>query len=387
MQGEEEILQMKILFWQWHSFMGKGIEKALQQMGVAYDSWFYQLRDWEEDEKFIQELEDKLKGQAYDAVLSVNYCPLITKVCMVHNVKYLSWVYDSPVHIRNVEPMKESCNRIYFFDRGQAENYAKQGIAAGHLPLAADCEVFEEAVKKQNADYSTQVSFVGQLYQTEYAEYMQPLNDYLRGYMEGIISAQSQVYGGYFLPEMITPKLMEELNVAYQKASNGRVRITERELEYLLAREITGRERYLALALLSSRYQVKLFTNEADARLDKVTFMPYVDYYTQMPQVFASSDINLNISLRTIQTGIPLRVLDVLACGGFLITNYQPELSEHFDLGSDLVVYEDAKDLVQKVDYYLAHEAERKQIAENGKQRIREDFSFAARLEILLGDM
>lgn len=32
-----------------------------------------------------------------------------------------------------------------------------------------------------------------------------------------------------------------------------------------------------------------------------------VDYYKQMPYIFKLSDINLNISLKSIRTGIPLR--------------------------------------------------------------------------------
>ena len=38
---------MKILFWQWHSFMGKGLERALHRLNIAYDTFFYQMNDWE----------------------------------------------------------------------------------------------------------------------------------------------------------------------------------------------------------------------------------------------------------------------------------------------------------------------------------------------------
>lgn len=37
---------MKILFWQWHSFMGKGMERALHRLNIAYDTFFYQMNDW-----------------------------------------------------------------------------------------------------------------------------------------------------------------------------------------------------------------------------------------------------------------------------------------------------------------------------------------------------
>lgn len=31
---------MKLLFWQWHSFMGKGVERALRKLEVEYDTFF-----------------------------------------------------------------------------------------------------------------------------------------------------------------------------------------------------------------------------------------------------------------------------------------------------------------------------------------------------------
>ena len=110
-----------------------------------------------------------------------------------------------------------------------------------------------------------------------------------------------------------------------------------------------------------------------------------MDYYSTMPRVFRNSKINLNISLKLIQSGIPLRVLDVLGCGGFLITNYQPEIMEYFTPGRDLVVYEDIVDLVSKVEYYLIHEDERKAIAANGYKRCQEIFGFDDRMRTLLG--
>lgn len=100
-----------------------------------------------------------------------------------------------------------------------------------------------------------------------------------------------------------------------------------------------------------------------------------------MPLAFSQSKINLNISLKTIRTGIPLRVIDVLGCGGFVLSNYQEELFEYFNVGEELVVYENIEDLFYKAKYYLEHEDERKQIALAGFERVKRDFTFWERLE------
>lgn len=75
-----------------------------------------------------------------------------------------------------------------------------------------------------------------------------------------------------------------------------------------------------------------------------------------MPLVFHYSKINLNITSKSIHDGLPLRIFDVLGCGGFLLTNYQTELAQWFTPGRDLECYTGEDDLLEKVDYYLTHE-------------------------------
>lgn len=102
-----------------------------------------------------------------------------------------------------------------------------------------------------------------------------------------------------------------------------------------------------------------------------------------MPFVFANSKINLNISLRSICSGIPLRALDIMGCGGFLLTNYQPELDEYFTNGVDYVYFDSKEDLLSKIEYYLSHPKERKEIASNALLRIASDFSYEHQLHQL----
>lgn len=245
---------MRVLFYQWHSFMNKGVERAFGQLGVEYDTVFFQQTDWETDTGMVALLESKIKAKRYDMVFSINYAPLVSLVCEREQILYVSWVYDAPVHIRNTESMKNSCNRIFFFDRVQADGYAKQGIAAYHMPLAADVDTFQKYTAKSR--YQADLSLVGKLYQTEYNYYLGPLDQYLRGYLDGIIRAQMKVYGGYFLGELLDDALLKKMNECYHKASNGTASISKEELEFMMACEITGRERYMVLALLSNHYAV-----------------------------------------------------------------------------------------------------------------------------------
>ena len=75
---------------------------------------------------------------------------------------------------------------------------------------------------------------VGQLYQTQYQYFTAPLDQYEKGYLEGIINAQIKIYGGYLIPELVTEKLLSSMNTIYKKVSSDGFQIQRRELEYLL---------------------------------------------------------------------------------------------------------------------------------------------------------
>ena len=393
---------MKILFFQWEAFMQIGIERALQRLKIDYFVYKDHIDDWDKDIALMDRVDRRLDNidlRDIDTIFSVNFIPVIADLAKKRNLRYISWVYDCPLHFRRKESMKYKNNTIYFFDRMQAESYRKAGVDARHMPLAADAEVFYDTVerqdkdimlqgntaKKQDDDYICDVSLLGKLYKSDFEYLCTPLSQYNRGFMDGIINAQMGLECGYIIDDLVTDELIASLNRDYKKASSGSFQVIKDEITYTLAMEVTARRRFNALFLLQNRCRLNLYSNERDERLKADIFKGYADYYKEMPDIFMRSRINLNISLCAIPSGIPLRVLDVLSVGGFLITNMQPEVMEYFTADEDLVYYEDTKDLVMKVEYYLAHDDERKRIAANGQRKVRELFTFDDRIGRILG--
>ncbi|WP_243237917.1 glycosyltransferase family protein [Roseburia zhanii] len=119
-----------------------------------------------------------------------------------------------------------------------------------------------------------------------------------------------------------------------------------------------------------------IFTASDPKLLQNCNCHGVISYTNEMPCVFHLSKINLNISLRSITSGIPLRCLDILGTNGFPLTNYQPELAEFFIPDEDFVMYESEDDFLQKIEYYLSHEAERKEISYNGWKKVNQNFSY-----------
>ena len=90
------------------------------------------------------------------------------------------------------------------------------------------------------------------------------------------------------------------------------------------------------------------------------------------------------MTLRSIHTGIPLRAMDIMGCGGFLLTNYQQDFLDFFEPGIDYIYYSNKKELLYLADYYLLHEEERQEIARNGYKKVKEGHTYQNRIELLL---
>ena len=130
-----------------------------------------------------------------------------------------------------------------------------------------------------------------------------------------------------------------------------------------------------------------LYSDCDDERLENVHFRGSVDYKSQMPLVFAASKINLNMTIRNIRTGLPLRVWDVLAAGGFLLTNFQAELPAYFENGKELAYYSSQDELEELATYYLTHDSQREAIARAGQLKVRKYHSYDARIEQILASI
>lgn len=73
-----------------------------------------------------------------------------------------------------------------------------------------------------------------------------------------------------------------------------------------------------------------------------------------------------------------------MGAGGFLLSNYQADFLEYFTPGEDFVFFESREDLMEKLEYYLSHDAERKQIARNGFEKVANQHTYLHRVQEIL---
>lgn len=202
--------------------------------------------------------------------------------------------------------------------------------------------------------------------------------------MEGIILAQQKVYGYNFVQEIMDEKISLELEKYVKMNLDDSYQVPVSKLyANILNAEVTARDRETLLEIAADEGQVTLYSgSQYDGT--RIIQQGIVDYENGMPKVFRSSKINLNITLRSITSGIPLRALDIMGAGGFLMSNYQPELAEYFIDGQDMVLFDSPEDMRWKINYYLQHDEKRQQIAQNGFEKVKKEFSYDIQLKKML---
>lgn len=382
---------MKILFYRYNSICESDIIDILKRSGYRIDELTEEMtnKDFSDQER-VALVSSVLKKKRYDMVFSINFFPVVSDVCNIFKISYVCWIVDSPVMELYANAIRNPWNRIFMFDYAMYEEFVEENPSCiFYLPLGANYgrldALMRTITEEERVKYAADVSFIGSLY-TEKCPYnsFTEEDSYLKGYLDGIIKAQQKVYGCNFLEECISDEIIQEFKKKvpfYYFTERFRSNDRAAMAHLYLGNKVTEQERLCLLKLVSEKFDLKLYTNSDASQIPMADFKGLAETRNEMPKIFHLSKINLNLTSKPIRTGLPLRIWDILGAGGFVLTNYQSEIPEYFEIGKELDVFSSEEELLQKIDYYLTHEEERSRIAECGYQKAKELYSMEHRLK------
>lgn len=382
---------MNIILYQWDAYGELALQRGLESLDLKVIGFRWIVKNQIKDAEFTEAFDHFLAAQQADWVISFNFFPLVAELCKKYNKKYISWIFSSPHFSLYCEIARYEYNYIFCFDRADCLEHRGRGLKnVYHMPLAVDVDLFQKRIEEAEELKQTDLSFVGTLYTDEnyYFDQIAYLPERIKGYIDGICEAQLKIYGYNLVHDVVTKELLEELRKYISfNMDEGYELSFEKFIETTIQKRITVLERERLLRGLGGSFHLDLFTGSDTSGFSEPNHIRnrgYIHYYDKMPGVFHHSKINLNISLRSIETGIPLRALDILACGGFLITNYQQEIAECFTNGVHLAMFGSYEELLDQCHFYLEHEEERKAIARAGHELVKEQFSYKSKLREML---
>lgn len=383
---------MKIIFCRWKSICEDGITNALRRLGHTMIAMDRPFKDVDYDKGYLTELAQLIQNNPdTSCVLSVNFQPIVARVCKVFKLPYLSWTVDCPSFQLYSETIAYPTNRIFLLDRMQTEKFSSMNPdCIFHLPLGCDLESWDsvQVTSEDHRLYDCDISFVGSLYSEKcrYNSIEKNLPDIMKGYVDGLINAQLNVYGYNLLEDSISDewamefkKYADWIPLADDYIEDVRGIVADTYIGY----KCTEQERIRTLRAISEHFDIDLYTLSDTSMLPKTHNRGGADSVTMMPKIIKCSKINLNMTNRPIRTGLPLRIFDILGAGGFLLSNYQAEIPEHFTPDEDIVLYDSIPDMLAKINYYLTHDDERLQIAENGHEKIKKYHTYDIKLQTM----
>lgn len=396
-------MKEKIVFLEWKSFGNVFAIETFQKFGYEVECMDFPQDT--EDARLGTLLTEKVLRKILEVgpsfVFSFNYFPVAAIACKAARVRYVSWVYDSPYIMMYSQTIFYETNRVFVFDSKEAGRLQQLGAKhVYYLPMASAVAYYDtcEVKKEHHVRFASDVTFIGSMYSEKKQHmfrHLENVDEYTKGYLEGLMAMQKNIYG----LDILEPALMQNSQIVknMQKVcpvmakGDGVENVEWTFANYFLARKVTANERWEIMQLLSDEvtckkkdWVIRLFTPEKTNQFKGILNEGKIDYYDDAPFAMKCAKINLNISLRSIHHGMPLRALDILGCGGFLLTNYQADFMEYFVPGRDFVYYENVKEIPGLIEYYLSHEEERRQIAQNGYQKVKQYLTYEMQIQKML---
>lgn len=377
---------MNILMYKWSAYNHVDVEGNLLLRGHHIDILEETLLNVECQPSFEEKLRCALHSKVYDLVFSINFFPVISDICEDIGILYLFWTCDSQITCMYHQSIYNSCNLFFVFDQMDYAVFKEMGANVHYLPLAAPadriCHVLDNA--NDLNDFKSEASFIGSMYNKNlYDTVKVHLSNYLQGYFDCALQIQKDLYTKNILQDILTPDIIFELQKILNKHPSSRS-LSAVPLVFstsVLGFKAAQLERAQRLCDLSKLCALNVYTDDEKANFFKAVNKGQVNYWLDAPKVFHGSKINLNLTIRNIRTGIPLRVFDILASAGFLITNFQPELSLYFEEGKDLAWFNSPEELEEKVRFYLKREELREKIARRGFEKIKEQHTYQHRFD------
>lgn len=385
---------MNIFYYTWSESTQSDMLSTFKKFGYNVFLYSKEFSNYDFDDSFSKDFEYNFINNKCDVIFTFDFFPIIARISKKLNVKYISWTYDCPNFCLFSNTILYDQVYLFLFDKEQTKQIKKLGAKhAFHLPLGVNTARLENLINNSdsnpytNKHTSYDISFVGSLYKNIPFDTINYLPEYINGYVNGLIASQHEIWG----MDLITPNITDDIVSEMLKYLNLPIEpdyyFTSKDFMIdFIQSKLTQLERINYLDCLGNHFATHLFTNTPHQFNSPVVVHDPIDYNDEMPLVFNRSKLNLNITLRSITQGIPLRVLDIMASKGFMITNFQGELLDDFVPDQEFVYFEDEKDLIEKCGYYLENSQARTRIIDAAFYKLKSSFDYNSRLEVLISN-
>lgn len=128
-------------------------------------------------------------------------------------------------------------------------------------------------------------------------------------------------------------------------------------------------------------------SSQALAKFEHIRYCGSADFFKELPEVYRSREIWVDATNAPFINGCGAKALDCFAAGSMMLIDYREDLKSTLGDLADSFMYRGKDELVDKVDYYLSHPAERIEVVEKVQAVIRERLTYQHHFERVCADM
>jgi spore maturation protein CgeB len=310
-------------------------------------------------------------------------------VAELFRIPVFDWFTDHPrfCPLQPVEKLSEALHLV-LWDKGYLEEMRAFGYRHVHaLPLAADPDA-PRRLPAKSLEPPCDVAFVGSLADHRIAALRLELKELCercgkptfdeteRLIAEGHQWAEANTGKSIFaFADSISPERLP----ADATDAGAATRLIAAIVDFELMREDR-----LRLARLLRDKGLQIWGDVAwQKELNAGQYRGFVEY-DQVGRVYRDAKIVINLSRGQLLETVNQRVFDVPMCGGFLITDERPGLSDFVEPNADMAVFRSMEELPALVNRYLPDEEARREMSARAQRRIAEKHTYRHRMETLL---
>lgn len=313
-----------------------------------------------------------------DFILSSNYAGiddlgLFARFFEDARIPYVSWFTDTPrMILYNLDVHASPYSVAATWEKAYIPHFERLGFDhVLFMPHAADPALFSDAPA---TSFARNLAFVGTSMIDQAEEAWEKLkqapevrDEVKRAFDEGRVTREAFAEG---IEAILSPSILARADES-----------ARRNAELCVVYESTRRMRCdLVRALMPMGVEA-----HGDPFWKRITPKAYgpVGYFTALPAFYRDTAVNLNTTSLQMRSSVNQRVFDCPAAGGFLITDNQQDLTDFFDVGVEMIVFDNLEELKEKVSYYLKRPEERERVIRAAQKRIAAHHTHAHRLQSL----
>lgn len=307
-----------------------------------------------------------------DFVFTINFSPEIALLCSLSNTAYISWTIDPlpPKRLKLYPNTNIDLCILFAHQHDLVNQFTEIGLKQVYFLALAAPEQRRKPITDEErlAPYRCSSSFVGQSQIEEYATALEfllqcgmPTESILQLEQWMIeqfpLFDQHQFYGFSDISELPAwlPESMPSLS-------------SEESLLYI----INGWGSHLLRTMRATKLcNSELITYGDTGWSEKaVDYRGFANHGEELTCIYNASIINIDIPRLYQRDIITMRVFDVMASGGLVVTESSTGIESLFNSGEHMITYKNTAELKDIIDYYARHPGEAQRISENGYHEV-----------------